>query len=426
MTPVFEATTTILIDPRSSGEMLFLDSIQGISRNQVQNYIEILRSRSIALRAVEVMGEHYEISSSEFNSFRNSISIQPVSGAEVVRVSVQNIDPAKASLAANSVAESFIEFSRELNREQASSARLFIEEQLDFIETDLRLAEEALQAYREEERILLPSEEAKIILGRLTDLETKYAEIDLEFQETQHRLQEVRRQLHNEYGPILTSSAISAHPSVDAYREQLTQLENRLADYSDSQEEYQSEVGSIQRQISEIEIQLAREIERIIASETVSTDWVSQRYLKEIADLETRSLLYRTRMDARRVQIDIIEERLTKLPEKEIKLARLVRDQNVTEQVYLLLRNKYEEMRIQEAMKTANVSILDASIIPDTPIKPRVRLNVAIAGFLGLFLGVGIAFFLEFLDTTLKNTEEIESVLGLPVMGRIPYTDNND
>ena len=47
-------------------------------------------------------------------------------------------------------------------------------------------------------------------------------------------------------------------------------------------------------------------------------------------------------------------------------------------------------------------------------------LNVAIAAFLGLFVGVGLAFVLEFLDTSIKSVEEAEAYLDLPVMGRIP------
>ena len=88
-----------------------------------------------------------------------------------------------------------------------------------------------------------------------------------------------------------------------------------------------------------------------------------------------------------------------------------------------MLRQRYEEMRITEAMEAANVAVLDPAIVPQNPVKPRKMLNVAIAGFLGIFVGVGLAFVLEFLDTTFKSPDEIESYLGLPILGRMPSAE---
>jgi capsular polysaccharide biosynthesis protein len=93
------------------------------------------------------------------------------------------------------------------------------------------------------------------------------------------------------------------------------------------------------------------------------------------------------------------------------------------EQLYVLLRTKYEEARIAEAMQTADVQVIDDAILPEEPVKPRVKLNIAIGGVLGVFLGVGVAFLLEFMDNTLNTKEEAERLLGVPVLGQIP--DNN-
>jgi capsular polysaccharide biosynthesis protein len=91
--------------------------------------------------------------------------------------------------------------------------------------------------------------------------------------------------------------------------------------------------------------------------------------------------------------------------------------------MYLLLKNKYEEYRIAEAVKAAGVTVIDRAITPRSPVKPKKKLNVAIGGFLGVFVGLGLVFVLEFLDTTLKSAEDVERWLELPVLGRIPEVD---
>lgn len=89
---------------------------------------------------------------------------------------------------------------------------------------------------------------------------------------------------------------------------------------------------------------------------------------------------------------------LADIPKKEMEIARLERDRQTSEAVYTMLRSKYEEMRISGAIQGSDIYVIDAAIVPDEPIKPRKLLNTAIAGILGLFIGVGLAFVLEHTD----------------------------
>ena len=72
-------------------------------------------------------------------------------------------------------------------------------------------------------------------------------------------------------------------------------------------------------------------------------------------------------------------------------------------------------------MNVDNVNILAPAEMAETPspVKPDPKLNMAIAAVIGLMIGVGIAFLLEYLDTTMKTEQDIEDVLGLPILGLI-------
>lgn len=76
--------------------------------------------------------------------------------------------------------------------------------------------------------------------------------------------------------------------------------------------------------------------------------------------------------------------------------------------------------KAEEIIEIRNVQIIDQAELPMNPIKPNKIMNVAIAGVLGIMLGVFLVFALEYLDRTIKNERDIERYLGLTLLGGIP------
>lgn len=80
---------------------------------------------------------------------------------------------------------------------------------------------------------------------------------------------------------------------------------------------------------------------------------------------------------------------------------------------------------IKEIMMVENVQVIDEAQIPESPIKPRPKLNMAIAGVLGFMIGIFLIFLLEYLDNTIKTPEDVERYLDLPIIGTIPMVEKN-
>lgn len=83
---------------------------------------------------------------------------------------------------------------------------------------------------------------------------------------------------------------------------------------------------------------------------------------------------------------------------------------------------KFSEAVI-EIKKIDSVSIVDTAVAPSAPIKPQKSRNILIAFAAGLIASLGLAFLLEFMDNTIKTTKDVEEILGIPVLGVIPYYD---
>jgi capsular exopolysaccharide synthesis family protein len=81
---------------------------------------------------------------------------------------------------------------------------------------------------------------------------------------------------------------------------------------------------------------------------------------------------------------------------------------------------------VVEIMNVDNVKILDQAVTPTNPVKPNKKMNIAIAGVLGMMLSIGLVFLLEFLDRTIKSPEDIKRYLNLNIIGAIPDTEHSE
>lgn len=73
-----------------------------------------------------------------------------------------------------------------------------------------------------------------------------------------------------------------------------------------------------------------------------------------------------------------------------------------------------------EIMKVENIQIIDKAIVPESPIKPNKKMNLAIAFLIGIMVGVGVVFIIEYFDDTIKTPDDIKKYVDLPIIGTIP------
>ncbi|MDD6795970.1 MAG: Wzz/FepE/Etk N-terminal domain-containing protein [Clostridiaceae bacterium] len=98
-------------------------------------------------------------------------------------------------------------------------------------------------------------------------------------------------------------------------------------------------------------------------------------------------------------------------------------DKNEAKDVVDAVANQFVK-KSNELISNANVKIVESVRLPEEPVSPNKKLNIAIAGVLGLAIGIGLALLLEFLDNTFKDKDQVENTLGLAVLGAIPDQDN--
>lgn len=102
-----------------------------------------------------------------------------------------------------------------------------------------------------------------------------------------------------------------------------------------------------------------------------------------------------------------------------LEITYISKDRNLSKEVLDSITNQFIKTST-ELIPNGNVKIVEPAELPENPASPNKKLNIAVAFLLGLMISVGLAFLLEFLDNTFKSKEQLEQILGIPVIGAIP------
>jgi uncharacterized protein involved in exopolysaccharide biosynthesis len=448
MQPVYKASTTVLLSKSSSPQAIFGSAEGNIllgQADEIETQIEILKSYSIAKGVAEKLpvdifeeaqAQNFQIKKETFRwlinildkiglkpfvvsllgiddgknndeeepnfnkivkQIRGSISAIAVKNTNIIEISSENINPQLASEIANTTASVFVEESRSTNRSRATEAKKFIEEQLIEKEKELKRFEEEKLEYKRQEKILYLDEETKINIEQLANFQAQEAEVANLIAENKAKLAEAHKQLEKQSETYISSETITTNPVVQQLQSQLASLEIQLPTLLEKYTKASPQVIEIEIKIKETKNKISEKVAEIVGSKVSARNPIYQNLLAQIVTLETNTISLDTKMEAVSKTIKEYEKRLEKLPEKELQLARLERAVMVSENIYLTLLEKYQEARINEVMEL-----------------------LAIGGILGLMLGVMLVFFMEYMDNTIKTTEDVERILDLPILGVIP------
>ena len=117
-----------------------------------------------------------------------------------------------------------------------------------------------------------------------------------------------------------------------------------------------------------------------------------------------------------------VKDSLTVTPIADTQILQIKYKNNDPEVAKSILENITNEFVIlsKELVPNGNVRVIEAVQLPEDPVAPNKKMNIAIAFLLGLMVSVGLVFLLEYIDNTFKSKENLEKELGIPVIGLIP------
>jgi succinoglycan biosynthesis transport protein ExoP len=406
--PVYESTSSVRYEQSTSLSGLLVEVLAvGGGGDNIETQGSVIKSYPVLEEALRRMGKLPERPPGQplresraylnaLDALATKVRTTRVPGTSIIEITATSTNPNEAREIADTIAESYRDYNRQLRNARIIEARKYIEKQMQDAEARVKRTEEQVWAFREANSIISPGAESGVLLSLFTQLR---GAIEMARQQrTELELAQVRL---SRIDPATFGERVfvdSSNPALQ--RLQATQVD-LLLEYNNLALEVTDRHPRLQAladRMREVRLEMRREIGAQI------------NLLRSREEILTR-------------QMGEILQKNREVPTVELGLQRLQRDAKTSEDLLTLLRTKHQEALIKESERIEEVSIVRPATDPIEPVSTDSFNTVLIGGLLGLMLGLVLAFVQETLDTSIGTIEDVEGYLGVPVVGVVPHID---
>lgn len=454
MEPIYRGTCTIQIDKENPQIVDFKEifAANTLDQDYYQTQYKILESRSLAKRVIDSLklSEHPEFagrsqgflkqwgeslwnslssltssrssssqgsSSKEFpalkedfvrnvaetsretlliDAFLERLKIEPVRNSRLVKIHFDSKSPEVSSRVANALATNYIQLNLDYRFSATEQAKDWLSAQIDLLKAKVERADEALQAFGSKHDILSLEEKENITLQRLTELNEALAKAEAD-RMAKEALYRQTRDRNADTLPIISENKL-----IQDLKQSYIQLEAQYMKLLETYKPEYPEMVRLKKQMDSLQKRIEGEIQRILTG--IRNDYESALQ---------REFLVRAAFEQQKAKA-------MDMKDKAIQYNILKREADTNRELYKDLLQRVKQASVTLSMTASNIKIVDRAEVPLRPYKPKKTLNLLLATIVGLLLGVGVAFFFEYLDNTIKGPEDVEEVLRLPSFGVVP------
>ena len=404
--PLYTSTAAVKFEQSTTLSGLLVEVLAVNSADNIETQVSLIKGYPVLEEVARRLGKLPQTATGEalresrayqatLDNLGGKVRASRVPSTSIIDITVTSPNAREAKELANTIAEVYRDYNKTNRNARVIEARKFIEAQLREVEARVKRAEEEVWAFRDANRIIAPGAESTVLLSLFTqvrgDIErTRQQRIELEGMQARlarNGAAKDERIYVDATNPNLAKLAASQS-------ELMLERTNLALEVTDRHPRLQA----IDDRLREVRAEMRREIGAQVAA---------LRNREEILNRQMGDLLAKNR----------------EVPATELSLARLQRDAKVNDDLLTLLKTRHQEALIKESEGVEEVSIVRPATEPTTPAGTKMVNTIALGALLGLGLGVVLAFVRETLDTSIGTIEDVESYLGVRVLGIVPHID---
>jgi uncharacterized protein involved in exopolysaccharide biosynthesis len=335
------------------------------------------------------------------DNLRRTIKIKPVDGTRLVNVSVEHGDPFVARTIANTVVNEFAKDQAHQRVEAYKQFAVYLDDELGQVKAKIAESERVFYIFKDHEGLYS-------LEGKLQELTRNIEDFNVSLVKTKTDRLAIEARL-DKLKPMMKENGVKQWDKVPVESETMTTLRRDLlvaqTELAKNQEVYKSQhpkVKTLASGIEAIESSLRKELEHAVAG------------------LKAEHEILKAREEQLAAAIAQSEREIHELNNKALQYSTLERDLDTNRELYNLLLAKLNDTDITGKVSLPFIRVTELAPLPDHPVRPRKAANLILSVVLGVMTGVGLAFFRDHLQQTIRTPADVGAKLHLPILGVIP------
>ncbi|MDP5337682.1 MAG: polysaccharide biosynthesis tyrosine autokinase [Nodularia sp. (in: cyanobacteria)] len=431
--PIYQAEGKLIFDKNSVSSLAGIsEELGGLSgmtnlSHPLETQAEIIRSHPLIektikeLRLKDKKGEPLAI-----GDFLPNFRVQSIRGTDILELSYRSIDPEEAKSTVNLLMDAYLVDNLETNRSQAKAARDFLTQELPQVEAQVSGAELALRRFKEQNEVVALEEQAKQGVERVYEISNQIILLKARLEDASSRSGALQDQLALNTQQATALSTLSQSRAVQQVLSEYQKVQDQLAvERSRLTEEHPVVVNLLSKEAA-LKVQLEGRVTQTLGNSQPIPDQdlqigeLKQALTANLVQVEVERLGLENQVEVLTQAFTSDQARLRSLPRLEQQQLQLQRQLQVARVTYEQMLRRLQEVQLLENQDVGNARIISEALLPEKSVSPRIRLNLALGGFLGFFLAFGSALLLDAVDKSVKTVDEAEKLLGYPLLGKVP------
>ncbi len=447
LTPIYQATATIIIDSDANksflpNDRLFYESY--VSQTLTFNtHFELIKSSPVIERVIKklnldkhikddmpeagknpirrffsqfriniffMLGKSGKTLSQEeqlaglVQSIQGIITIEPIEDTRLLKINAMSPSPEQARDMANATAQAYIDF--DINNQMKSSQNTmnWLTNHLYEVTKKLEDAEAEFLAYKQQSQLISMEDSQNTTVQKITEFNDAYLEARNKRLELDTKLEQLEAISKSGKG-IPNLSSLIQNELINDLHSQLVNAEVELSKLMKIYKPKHPKVIQSSTNVSKIRYKLQAELQ------------------KEVENLKAERSILLSKENVFQSTITDFKDEAMETGKKELKYTILKRNVDINQNLYNALLTRLKEVDITGNMQVSNIRITGEASLPKYPVNINTQRTLILGLIIGLMIGIGLSLLLEYMDVSLRTEEDVQKYIDLPVLSVIPLAE---
>ena len=330
----------------------------------------------------------------------DGLEVTPLKNTKIVSISYSDTDPAMARLVADAIVKAYMDEMLEIKLSNSSYSIKWMTDKAQEEREKLEHSERGLERFMRENDLVTVEDKLTVLPQKLSEFGRQISTAEAQKQELQDQLSQIKA-AGSDLDKLERIPTLATNEVLKSIRERIYKANQSLQELSKKYGPKHPRMIKVTDELRILNDEKRHEINRILASITNSFELAASR------EKSMKELLAQTKGEMLGTNEKLMQYQIMK------------REVDSNRVMYETLQAGIKKAGITEQSQSVNIWVMKKAEMPEAPSKPKRKRNLLLGLILGLFGGVGLAFFIEYLDNTVKGAQELEDNFGLPVLGSI-------